>query len=294
MTGALLEITRAPAPRGGIAAPDRALTRAAVAALLGELHAYPKPGLVSPVDAGAHRDMDFALMRRSARALRRPLARIAAAGRDGRSFAAGLVPLGLEAERAMLRATGGVNTHRGAIFTLGLLVAAVARAVALEIPPTPAAVRAVLRREWGGALAAHAAAGERAASHGGLVRRRTGVAGARGEAALGFPTLFEIGVPAYRQALAGGLDANAARVDTLFALMAATEDSNVLYRGGVEAGRYVREAAVAFRAAGGCARPGWVARAEALHRDFVRRNLSPGGCADLLAGALLLAAVDPA
>jgi len=273
----------ATSPVTGLSLPD-----AAVAALLDELAAYPKPGLVSPIDAGAHADMDHALMCRSARALRHPFARIAAAGREGRPFATALVPLGVDAEGVMLRATGGVNTHRGAIFSLGMIVAAIARADATAAVVTPARVRAALLREWGEALAAHAARAGRLASHGALVHARTGAGGARDQAARGFPGVFETGVPVYRQALAAGLDVNAARVQTLFALMEAVEDTNVLYRGGPDAGAFVRRAAAEFLAAGGAAVAGWCARAEALHRDFVRRNLSPGGCADLLAATLLV------
>ena len=264
---------------------DLALTGAAIAALLDELETYPKPGLVSPVDTGAHADMDVVLMRRSAHALARPFARLAAAGRAGRSFEQGLVPLGLGAEREMLRATGGINTHRGAIFSLGLLIAAIARTGPVSDPAT---VRATLVREWGDALAAHAARRDPVPSHGALVRQRTGAGGARREAARGFPGVFETGVPTHGAALAAGLDANAARVHTFFALMEAVEDTNVLFRGGPEAGAFVRRSAAGFLAAGGCTGDGWLARAEAVHQSFIERNLSPGGCADLLAGTLLV------
>src|SRR5688572_22339629 len=106
---------------------DHALARAAVTAMHDELRAYPKPGLVSPVDSGAHADMDFALMCRSADSLLQPFAALAAAGRDALTFEQALMPLGIEAEHGMLLATGGVNTHRGAIFSVGLIVAALAR-----------------------------------------------------------------------------------------------------------------------------------------------------------------------
>ena len=105
---------------------DQALARAAVTAMRNELQAYPKPGLVSPVDSGAHADMDFEVMCRSADSLLLPFAALAAAGRAGRSFEQALMPLGIEAERGMLAVTGGVNTHRGAIFSVGLIVAATA------------------------------------------------------------------------------------------------------------------------------------------------------------------------
>ena len=267
---------------------DQALARVAVAALRDELEAYPKPGLVSPIDSGAHADMDFDLMCRSAESLRAPFAEIAAAGRLAAPFERGLASLGRTAERRMLQATGGINTHRGAIFSMGLMVAAIARAWADAPTPEPAAVQAALLREWGEALEVHAVRGDEAASHGAQVRRATGIGGARSEAARGFPGIFRTGLPAYRDARARGLDGNAASVHTLFALMEAIDDTTVLFRGGPEAGLFVRRSAAAFMAGGGCTSEGWFERAEALHRSFVARNLSPGGCADLLAATLLV------
>ena len=266
---------------------DQAIARAAVTAMRDELQAYPKPGLVSPVDSGAHADMEFDLMCRSADSLLSPFVALAAAGRAGWSFDQSLVPLGIEAERGMLAVTGGVNTHRGAIFSVGLIVAAIARALASYSVISPAAVRAALRETWGDALDAHAER-DHEASHGGLVRRRTGRDGARREAARAFPGVFETGIPAYRRALQAGLDDNAASIQTLFALMSSIDDTTVLYRGGLEAGSFVRQSAAHFLADGGCHRPNWFEQAEALHRAFVARNLSAGGCADLLACTLLV------
>lgn len=272
---------------------DRALARDAVQALHDELAAYPKPGLVSPVDSGAHDDMDHALMAHSAEALREPFVDLAAAGRRGLGFDEALKPLGILAERRMMAATGGINTHRGAIFCLGLVVAAMARAEEREDRPSAEAVRATLRATWGPALAGHAI-DPSTDSHGGQVRRTTGRDGARGEAAAGFPGVFEIALPAYRDGLARGLDANAARVHTLFALMATVDDTTVLYRGGVDGDAFVRESARRFLAAGGCHAADWQPIAEALHRQFIMRRLSAGGCADLLAATLLVAARCPA
>lgn len=266
---------------------DQALARAAVTALHDELRAYPKPGLVSPVDSGAHADMDFDLMCRSADSLLQPFASLAAAGRAAGSFEQTLMPLGIEAERGMLSVTGGVNTHRGAIFSVGLLVAAIARAQTVSASPSSAAVRAALRETWGDALDSHAER-DHEASHGGVVRRRTGRDGARREAARGFPAVFETGLPVYHQAREGGLDDNAAGIQTLFALMSSIDDTTVLYRGGLEAHSFVRRSAADFLADGGCHQPGWFEKAEALHRAFIARNLSAGGCADLLACTLLV------
>jgi triphosphoribosyl-dephospho-CoA synthase len=227
--------------------------------------------------------MDFALMQRSANSLLGPFTGLASAGREGRSFEAVLGPLGMAAERRMLAATGGINTHRGAIFSLGLIVAAVARAASGLAGLSPERVQATLLGEWGDALAAHAACGAAAGSHGAAVQRSTGLGGVRHEAARGFPSVFDIGIPACRQALQVGLARNAANIQTLFVLMEAVDDTNVLYRGGVDAGLFVRRSAADFLARGGCTREDWFEEAERLHRAFVARNLSPGGCADLLA-----------
>jgi triphosphoribosyl-dephospho-CoA synthase len=266
---------------------DRALAHAAVTALHDELRAYPKPGLVSPIDSGAHADMDFELMCRSADSLLQPFASLAAAGRAAASFEQALMPIGIEAERGMLSVTGGVNTHRGAIFSLGLMVAAIARSQARTASPSPADVRAALRDTWGAALDAHAEC-DHGTSHGGLVRRRTGRDGARREAARAFPGVFETGLPAYRGARESGLDENAAGIQTLFALMSSIDDTTVLYRGGLEGDSFMRRSAATFLAGGGCHQPDWFEKAEALHRAFTARNLSAGGCADLLACTLLV------
>lgn len=269
-------------------AEDRHLADLAVAALHDELKAYPKPGLVSPVDSGAHADMDFALMARSADALLPAFARLAAAGRERRTFEDALRPLGIEAESAMLAATGGINTHRGAIFSMGLFVAAAARAREAGGGATPEDIRAAILENWGDALSIHEARGGSASSHGGEVLRRTGRAGARREAAMGFPSVFGAAIPAFRAARDAGLDGNAMSVHTLFALMASVDDSTVLFRGGIEGGSFVRDSARAFLADGGCMRANWFERAEKLHRAFTERNVSAGGCADLLACTLFV------
>ena len=105
--------------------------RLAVRSLYREVALAPKPGLVSPVDNGSHDDMDMSIFFRSLFALRHYFRDIARAGADGAGFAT-LQSLGLAAEAQMLAATGGINTHRGAIFNLGLLCAAAGRVAALS------------------------------------------------------------------------------------------------------------------------------------------------------------------
>lgn len=270
--------------------PDQAwhgaVARLALRCLYAELTLYPKPGLVSLVDNGSHTDMNAATFIRSLFALRHYFARISRAGSRGAPFGE-LKRLGIEAEARMLLATKGINTHRGAIFSLGLLCAAIGRARAQGVALTPAGLRAVLLLRWGEELAAHTVPGV-AQSNGLRVADLHGAGGAREEGALGLPSVFETGLPALRATLAAGGGMQHARIDALFALMARVSDTNVFHRGGASGAATVREQAQAFIDAGGTKDPRWRERALACHRLFVARRLSPGGAADLLAATCLV------
>lgn len=257
--------------------------RLAVRSLYIELALYPKPGLVSLVDTGSHDDMDAATFLRSLFSLRRYFIGITRAGMAGAPFAA-LRELGMAAEQRMLRATGGINTHRGAIFCLGMLCAAAGWRQVRGLPLSAAGLRQTLLAQWGGALAAHRGGAGRP-SHGQRVAALHAVGGARAEMARGLPSVFELALPALRSTLAAGRGERAARIDALFTLMAQLADTNVYYRAGADGARLVRQSAREFLAAGGTGSAGWEGRALACHRRFVQGRLSPGGAADLLAAA---------
>ena len=266
---------------------------AAIAALAArslelEVRTWPKPGLVGPVDAGSHADMDIDTFRRSAAAIQPYFEALAHAGAQGSAMGR-LRIIGLEAEAAMLAATGGVNTHRGAIFGLGLLCAAAgARAHGQADPAMP--LGAVVACRWKDDILAGPALLH---SHGGAARRRYGAGGARLEAAQGFPSLYEVGLPALRRAalMAPG-DAEARRVQACFALIATVQDTNLLHRGGLAGLHFAQHAARVFLDQGGVGRRDWRERALAVHRAFVARRLSPGGSADLLAMGLFVQACE--
>ncbi len=278
----------APAPREEIhrRALANSIARYAVASLHAELVLYPKPGMVSLIDNGAHTDMDAATFMRSMFALRRYFVAIAHAGMRRAPFAE-LRALGIAAEASMLAATAGVNTHRGAIFALGLLSAAVALVCASGHAATDARLQDALR-VWREGLIAAAAPREGSPSHGRLVAMRYRTGGAREEAVRGFPAVFGIAMPALRQALDRGAGPQRAQIQALFALLAHVSDTNVLYRGGTAALAYVQGSAHDFLSQGGVFDRRWRQRAEAMHRRCCTLRLSPGGCADLLAASLLV------
>lgn len=264
----------------------RSLRHQALRGLYEELVLYPKPGLVSLVDTGSHDDMDAATFMRSLFSLRRYFAEISEAGMEGASFGQ-LKQLGIAAEQRMLRATGGVNTHRGAIFCLGMLCAAIGYGHARGLPLSAAGIRRCLLMRWGDNLAAHARTDD-VRSNGLRVAAMHAVGGARQEAAAGFPSVFETALPQLRATLASGRDWECAKVDAFFALMADVSDTNVYHRGGAQGAALVRQRSRAFLSSGGTAHPDWMAMALDIHREFVDHRLSPGGAADLLAAACLV------
>ncbi len=258
----------------------------AIRSLHAELSLYPKPGLVSLIDNGSHADMTAETFMRSLFSLRHYFRDIARAGAAAAGFDT-LKRLGIAAEARMLRATGGINTHRGAIFSLGMLCAAIGYLQSRSMPLTAQGIRNTLQAEWGEGLAAHTR-DVSGTTHGLKVAALHAAAGAREEVALGLPSLFEIALPRLQQTLAAGRDAHAARIDALFALMAHVSDTNVYHRGGVQGALMVREQARNFLARGGTEQDDWPAQALRCHRLFVAQKLSPGGAADLLAATCLV------
>ncbi len=265
---------------------DRAIARLALRALHQELSAYPKPGLVSPIDSGSHDDMDASTFFRSLLSLRSYFIEISQAGMRCAPFA-DLKSLGMAAETRMLQATGGINTHRGGIFNLGLLAAAAGAMQAEKHVMQGDAVGRYVRHTWGEDIRRHGAALPKT-SHGGQVVLRHGIGGVIEEAAQGFPHLFETGLPVLQASLAAGASLHDATVQGLFALIAVLPDSNLLYRGGTTGLEFAQRSARGFLEAGGVHRCGWQTDAVQLHRQFVARHLSPGGSADLLAAALFV------
>lgn len=269
----------------GLEARAQAFAALVQSALIDEATLSPKPGLVDMRGSGAHDDLDWALMAHSAQTLRPAFEAMALAGARIEAPLAlreriGL--LGREGEAAMLAATGGVNTHRGAIWTLGLLVTAAAQAPR-ELDAAAVAARATrlanLPDRHAPALTGNK--GERACSD-------YGVGGAKGQARAGFPHVVEAALPALRQARAAGMREDHARIDALLAVMATLDDTCVLARAGTEALRTVQSGAAAVRAAGGLAtRQGRLAFHQ-LEKAMLARHVSPGGAADLLAAALFL------
>jgi len=264
----------------------------AVGALIDEAMLTPKPGLVDLRSGGAHKDMNWALMCDSAWSLHACFYEMALAGQEIAEplfLREQIGRIGRDGESAMMRATGGVNTHRGAIWALGLLVSAAAQDM-IAIEPKSVAARA-------GVLArlpdrfAPLAIGDNA-SHGEQVCRKYGVGGARAQAQADFPHVTGVALPQlYRSRNAGakeGLGESAARIDALVAVIAELDDTCVLSRGGEPALHSMHALARKVLDVGGVAASAGKEQFRLLEQDLLERGVSPGGAADLLAAALFL------
>lgn len=253
------------------------LEKAAYDSLLDELYTTPKPGLVDLASVGAHRDMDVPLFEKSAEALRPYFEDAVLLGMEGCDMPK-LRARGLEAERAMLEATGGVNTHKGMIYSMGLLLAGMGMSLTRGGTCTDNAAKLANQD----AEAQLAGSYENPATNGGIVYNKYGIRGATGEAAAGFPdAVYCCSRLSHYRSAGCGSPAVLAFCDS----MARLDDTNLVHRGGPEGLRYAKAAAARIAAMPESERPGALSE---LDKDMTARNLSPGGSADMLALAFLL------
>ncbi len=262
--------------------------------LLEEVATTPKPGLVDRNNNGAHRDMTLFSFQTSAEALRGYwkdcfLTGAETAELPAREAFARMRPLGMEAERKMLDATRGVNTHKGAIFTLGTICGALGR---LWQPDAPcgdperiAESCAALCSEAVEADFALLEKGKTAHTAGERLYLHSGLRGIRGEVAAGLPAVLETGLPILEACLDDGMSRNDAGVITLLYLIARGEDTNMIKRGG-----YALAEGMSAHLRDELRKNvlPTTERVRQLDEIFIRRNLSPGGCADLLAVSYFL------
>ncbi|PZL87941.1 triphosphoribosyl-dephospho-CoA synthase MdcB [Pantoea sp. ARC270] len=252
--------------------------------LIDEARLSPKPGLVDSRGNGAHHDLTLALMERSAHSLAptflalarhswlRP-ADIALRETVGR--------LGRDGEQQMMAATGGVNTHRGAIWALGLLVSAAAMhggaASADQLTRTAATLASLPDR-----------AAPKLFSKGLKATHRYRVPGAREEAQQAFPHVMKLALPQLLISRAVGASESEARLDALMAIMTSLSDTCVLSRAGMAGLTAMQHGAQAVLLAGGCRTAGGKLALAQLDRRMLALNASPGGAADLLAATLFI------
>lgn len=266
-------------------------------ALQAELDTTPKPGLVDRNDNGAHRDMDHALMQRSIKALHPYFVRLAKLGfTDKQPCHDEIVHIGIEAEREMFKATGGVNTHKGALFSIGLAAVALAgesfcRITQAEKCDTMAYndVNSKQIQSLSNSIASLARLfPDTNGTHGSKAKANNILKGSLDNAREGYTQLFNAWLPFYIDRIAEG--DNYALHKTLLRIMCDLDDTNIVYRTSMETMQEVKTEArqmldtsrniVNFEAA-----------LQAMNTDYIHRNISPGGSADMLSLVVFLSCV---
>ena len=257
----------------------------AAKSLLYEVCSTPKPGLVDRCNNGSHKDMDLFTFMASCSALQPYFVKCALTGLQTKEQAAcvtfeAIRFWGKQAEQTMLQATNGINTHKGAIFTLGLLCAAAGRSDTAD-PETLCLQVAAMTK---GITKADFSAGE-AHSTGEKLFSQYGITGIRGQAEAGFPALHEVGLPVLEAGLAQGLTLEEAGCAALLHLMCAITDTNLIARSDFATQQEVCEKIRMLLDA-----DTFPCRSalEKLDAEFTSANLSPGGSADLLAATYFL------
>ena len=266
-------------------------------ALQAELDTTPKPGLVDRNDNGAHRDMDHTLMQRSIQALHPYFVRLAQLGFNGKQPCHDeIVNIGIEAEREMFKATGGVNTHKGALFSIGLATVALAGEAFCRITQAEGCgtmayddVNSKQIQSLSNSIASLARLfPDTNGTHGSKAKANNILKGALDNAREGYTQLFKAWLPVYIDRIAEG--DNYALHKTLLRIMCDLDDTNIVYRTSIETMKEVKTEAkqmldtsrniVNFEAA-----------LQAMNTDYIHRNISPGGSADMLSLVVFLSCV---
>lgn len=249
----------------------------AIKSLVYEVSLWPKPGLVDPLDSGAHNDMDYYTFIDSCFALREGFNNYYDCGKNHKGSLKSLFDkirfVGIENEKNMFSATANVNTHKGANFLYGVVIAAIAYC---EYPTLPE-LQEVIKVMTKGLVHAELESLVEFNTHGEKVYRDYKIDGIRGEVERGIPSAFEIALPILRR----NDDFDLAMKQALLKLIEINDDSNMLKRGGIEGLNYGQLLSkqsyedinqhLAF-----------------MNKKFIEKNLSPGGSADLLALSIFL------
>ena len=266
----------------------------ALEAMLVEVSVTTKPGLVDRSNSGAHKDMDFFTFMKSAAALRAYFDDCAFDGASHRSatrMLRSLRQMGLEAEEDMFNATGGINTHKGEIFSLGIMSGALGYLYMHEIPVNVDSVLETAKVICAGLCKRDFAKVRKKSpellTKGERVYLEHKISGVRGEAENGYPVVKNYGLPALKKYISDGLSLNDALAFTLIHIMAENYDTNIIARHDLDTAKEVMQISQSLIAEGLT-----IEKIYSLDEEFIRRNISPSGSADLLAVTYFLYELD--
>lgn len=268
------------------------ISRLAIKAMLYEVSASPKPGLVDRFNSGAHKDMNFYTFIDSSLALIEYFKNCAKVGfrSNADNLLDNLRPIGINAEEQMLQATNGVNTHKGLIFSLGIISAVAcsifksnksiyidSKVISDNIKKVTSGITEELQNNSDDF------------TYGRKIYLLYGFKGVRGEVESGFKTVIDISLPLFKRYINENIhNINDIMIECLLHLMANLDDTNILGRRGIETLHYVKRQANDVIKEGGYLTKRGKSMVLKMDKDFIEKNISPGGSADLLAVTLLL------
>lgn len=270
----------------------------AVRSLLDEARTTPKPGLVDKNNQGSHHDMTLSTFEASALSLYPHFTHCVEIGQltahsSYQTTFSKLQQEGIAAEQSMYRTTNGVNTHKGAIYIIGILCGALGRLWNADHPIPPIDklldICSLLTQDAVKEAFSKMEHLVDPCTHGEQIYLSYGLTGIRGEVASGLSTVRNIGLPNYINALERGLSPNDAGSITLLHLISNTHDTNLYHRGGIAGYQFASTSAqkllkeFPFPSAD---------QIKLLDDKFIANNLSPGGCADLLSATYFLHALS--
>lgn len=276
----------------------KAIGTLALEAMLIEVSVTPKPGLVDRNNSGAHGDMGFFTFMNSAASLRSCFEEFAEAGFTGgnkKLLPAQIFPdirkIGINAETFMFNATNGINTHKGEIFSLGLLSASAGYLVGIDEPVNPESVTKIAGNMCNGIcnsdFAQALTKSPELLTKGERVYIEHGITGIRGEAESCYPVVKDIALPALKGYMSQNFTLNDALAFTLINIMAHAHDTNIISRHDINVAEEVMSRAKVLLASS----PD-LNEIYRLDAEFIRDNISPSGCADLLAVTYFLYMLD--
>jgi triphosphoribosyl-dephospho-CoA synthase len=271
-------------------------------AILYEVSTTPKPGLVDRENSGAHKDMDFFTFMASSSALYKGLYECALEGilfqgTDSTVLMDKIRIPGISCEKDMFKATKSINTHKGIIFSLGVILAAVGKLyketdkevfliedICNEVKII---TKGLTKKDFNGIE------NKEKLTHGERLYVSYGYKGIRGEAESGFSTVLRQAIPLMRDwKIKKDLSMNDLFLHMLINIMAESEDTNVIIRGGIESLSYVKEISSEFIKDGGMYQKDAKQKLDEMNKIFIQKNISPGGSADLLAITIFLGLIS--
>jgi len=269
------------------------IAQLATRAILYEVSCYPAPGLVTPISNGAHHDMHYFTFLDSTAALVKYLILFAEAGfsedKPSEIFRT-IRQIGLDAEQDMFKATSGVNTHKGMVFLLGISCAATAKAIYEKMEF--AQVSDIIREMTFGIIKQdlQLLSKDKIKSNGEKLYHDHGLTGVRGEVEAGIPSVFLSGLPFYRENK--DLAINDVLLQTLLKIMTICDDTTIVHRHSISVLEQVKQQATSILKCGGVRTATGRIRIKELEETFIKRHISPGGSADLLAVTVFFDSVE--